>query len=319
MHTPFDRDATMSALMRALPYIRLYKNRAFVVKIGGALCADVAGLRTVAEQLGVLREFGIRIVLVHGGGPQTTALSERLGLETTFVAGRRVTDERTLDVAIMTLNGSANTTILAACRAVGLPAVGISGIDGGLVQAHRRPPVLREVDGAPRTVDYGLVGDIDTVDPSVIESLLDAGFLPVVSPLAADASGQVLNINADTVASTLARAMTAEKLVFLTDTAGLLEDRTDPGSLVSYTDVRGLAELEARGAIETGMVPKARAAVEALEGGVGRVHMVGYRGRLSLLVEIFTNEGAGTLIVRDAAELLPSEQLPLHGPGAGHE
>ncbi len=305
--TSHDHNATMDALKRALPYIRLYKGRTFVVKIGGSVCANEEGLRSVAEQLNILRELGVRIVLVHGGGPQTTALSSRLGLETTFVDGRRVTDEKTLEIAVMTMNGSINTAILAACRAVGLPAVGVSGIDAGLIRARRRPPRVKISDEIRTTVDFGHVGDIVTVDSSVLNKLIDAGYVPVVSPLTADDQGHVLNINADTVAATLAREMGAEKLVFLQEAPGILEDKSDPSSLISYTDVRGLNVLLERGALDAGMLPKANAAKEALYGGVKRIHVIG-AAKDSLLLEIFTNEGSGTLIVMEMRDLLPSEQ-----------
>jgi acetylglutamate kinase len=304
---PYDRELVIAALRQALPYIRLYRGRVFVVKAGGAMCADTAVLHDLAQQLGVLCELGIRVVIVHGGGPQTTTISEKMGLETTFVEGRRVTSPETLDVAVMTISGTVNTAILAACRSAQVPGIGVSGVDSGLVRAVRRPPQHKTVGGETVTVDYGLVGDIVSVDVGVVNRLLDSGFVPVVSPLAADDQGQVLNINADTVASSLARALGAEKLIFLTDTAGLLEDRKNPGSLVSYTDVAGLDALQAKGIIDGGMLPKVKAAKEALVGGVKRVHMVGYKGASSLLIEIFTNEGAGTLIVRDTADLAPSE------------
>lgn len=307
VNRPYDRELVIAALRQALPYIRLYRGRVFVVKAGGAMCADQAVLRDLAQQLGVLCELGIRVVIVHGGGPQTTKLSEKLGLQTTFVEGRRVTSPETLDVAVMTISGTVNTAILAACRSAQVAGIGVSGVDAGLVKAVRRPPQQKTVNGENVTVDYGLVGDIVSVDPGVLNRLLDAGFVPVVSPLAADDHGQVLNVNADTVASNLARALGAEKLVFLTDTAGLLEDRKNPGSLVSYTDVAGLEALQTRGVIDGGMLPKVKAAREALVGGVKRVHMVGYQGASSLLIEIFTNEGAGTLIVRDTADLAPAE------------
>jgi acetylglutamate kinase len=309
VNRPYDRELVIAALRQALPYIRLYRGRVFVVKAGGAMCADQAVLKDLALQLGVLCELGIRVVIVHGGGPQTTTVSEKLGLETTFVEGRRVTSPETLDVAVMTISGTVNTAILAACRSAQVPGIGVSGVDAGLVKAVRRPPQQKVVNGEKVTVDYGLVGDIVSVEPGVLNRLLDAGFVPVVSPLAADDHGQVLNINADTVASGLARALGAEKLIMLTDTAGLLEDRKDSGSLVSYTDVAGLDALQARGVIDGGMLPKVKAAKEALMGGVKRVHMVGYKGASSLLIEIFTNEGAGTLIVRDTAELAPSEHV----------
>ncbi|MBI5510601.1 MAG: acetylglutamate kinase [Deltaproteobacteria bacterium] len=303
-----DRDLAIFALKAALPYIRLYRGRVFVIKIGGAICGHPAAIRDLCAQVSVLSELGIRVVLVHGGGPQSTALSHKLGLETTFDGGRRVTDDKTLEVVVMTLNGTVNTSILAACRAAHIPAIGLSGIDAGLLRAVRRPPQVRDVNGERQMFDYGLVGDVVGVEIGVLKSLLDLGTLPVISPISADDNGQVLNINADTVAAMLARELKAEKLIFLTDTAGLLEDKNNPATLVSYTDIRGLDALAAAGAVDTGMLPKVKAATEALQGGVGRVHIVGYRGRSPLLVEIFTNEGAGTLIVKSTNELLPGEQ-----------
>ena len=179
-------------------------------------------------------------MLVHGGGPQTTALSSKLGLETQFVDGRRITDQKTLEIAVMTMNGTINTAILAACRAAELPAIGISGIDAGLIRARRRPPRTQVSGDVRTTVDYGEVGDVVAVDVSVLNRFLDAGFMPVVSPLVADDAGDILNMNADTVASTLARELAAEKLIFVQEAPGILEDKNDPSSLVSYTDVRGL-------------------------------------------------------------------------------
>lgn len=308
MTGPYDRETTLAALLRALPYVKLFKGKLFVVKIGGTASADPLVLRQTAEQVGVLAELGIRVVLVHGGGSQTTALAQRLGIESRFVDGRRVTSDALLDVAVMTLNGTVSTAVLAACRRVGLPAVAISGVSAGLVRARQRPPVLREAGDGLGEVDYGRVGDIVSVDRSVIDRLLAAGFLPVVSPLCADDEGRLLNVNADTVAAAVAAELEAEKLIFLTDTAGLLEDRHDPGSLVSYVDLAGLTALQERGALDGGMLPKIAAARAALAGGVGRVHVVGNRQKSSLLVEVFTNEGAGTLIVRTIGDLAPAEQ-----------
>jgi len=308
VNTPHDRDATMGALLRALPYIRLYRGRVFVLKLGGEAVADAGSMRKVVEQVGVLAELGVRLVVVHGGGPQTTALAERLGLPTRIVGGRRVTTSETLEVAIMTMNGTVNTAVLAACRAAGIAAVGVSGVDAGIVRARRRAPVETIVDGVRTTIDYGEVGDVMSVDGPALERLLDDGFVPVVSPLSADDAGNVLNVNADTVASAIACALGAEKLIFLTAVPGILEDRNDPGSLVSYIDLPGLLLLEGHGALEGGMLPKVNAARGAILGGVKRVHIVGFRQPLSLLVEVFTNEGAGTLVVRDRAELSPGEQ-----------
>jgi acetylglutamate kinase len=308
MTGPYDREAAMAGLTRALPYIRLYKGRAFVIKLGGSLSTDAVVLHQTAEQINVLREVGIRVVLVHGGGPQTTALAERLGVETRFVNGRRVTTPAALGAAVMTLNGSVNTTVLAACRAVHLPAVGVSGVDAGLLRARLRPPVAIEGDGGPVEVDFGEVGDLVSVDRTVLDRLLGAGFVPVVSPISADESGRLLNVNADTAAATIACALDAEKLIFLTDTPGILEDRADPASMISCTDLAGLAAMEGRGALAGGMLPKVNAARAALAGGVRRVHIVGCRQPHSLLIEVFTNQGAGTLIVNDVGELPAAEQ-----------
>jgi acetylglutamate kinase len=303
----FEPEAGVVGLRRALPYIRLFKGATFVVKIGGVPCADPDVMRDLAEQVGVLAAVGINVVLVHGGGPQATELAERMGVRTPMVCGRRVTDTAGLEVVTMAFNGTINTAILSAFRAVEVPAAGLSGIDGALVVARKRPPRMMDVDGRQTEVDFGWVGDIVDVNVEILVRLLDSGFVPVVSPLCSDDAGQVLNINADTVASAIARALGAEKLIFLTDIPGLLENAADPRSLVSYVDLRGVDEMAERGAINGGMLPKVAAAREALGGGVARVHMVGYRVRSGLLREVFTNEGAGTLMVRDAAELLPGE------------
>jgi acetylglutamate kinase len=302
-----DRSATMEALKRALPYVRLFKGKTFVVKIGGAPCSDAALLRDLAEQLCVVRELGVHVVLVHGGGPQTTELGKKLGVQPRIVEGRRVTDEAALQIAVLTMNGAVNTGVLSACRAVGLGAVGVSGLDANLVKARRRAPRSVLVDGEPQIVDFGHVGDVEMVDPALLRSLLASGYLPVVSPLCADDQGNVLNVNADTIASAIAVALGAEKLVFVTDVPGILEDKSDPSSLVSCTDLVGLEALVENGAVATGMLPKVSAIRGALENGVKRVHVIG-SGRASLLTEIFTNEGAGTLVVQDRAELSAAEK-----------
>ncbi|NND37679.1 MAG: acetylglutamate kinase, partial [Gammaproteobacteria bacterium] len=237
-----DRAIVVSALKHAAPYIRLFKGKVFVIKAGGEIFADAAATAAFVEQVGILHQVGIRIVLIHGGGPQSTELAAALGLDTRFVDGRRVTDGASLDVATMVLNGQINTRILAACRDLKIPAVGMSGVDAGLIKAHRRPPVER--DGAD-TVDYGFVGDIDSVDSSVLKKQLDNSLMPVVSPISCDESGTILNINADTVAAAIAAALDAEKLILATGAAGILEDVNDPASLISYIDRAALKKLKA--------------------------------------------------------------------------
>jgi acetylglutamate kinase len=236
-----------------------------------------------------------------------TELQEALGVKSHMVQGRRVTDAKSIDVTAMVLNGLINTRVLGICRDLNIDAVGISGVDAGLVRAHKRPPVKLD-DGSGQTVDYGFVGDIDGVDTNVIRKLLDNGLMPVVSPLSADENGVLLNINADTVAAAIGAALGAEKLILCTGAPGILERVEDPGSLISYTDLRGLKRLKDEKRIVDGMLPKTKAIEDAIRGGVRRVHVVSYKSPEGILGEVFTNEGTGTLIVADINAIPPDEQ-----------
>ena len=222
MH-PGDQALAIRALKNAAPYIRMYKGKTFVVKAGGAVFADIASTRVLIEQIAILHYFGVRVVLVHGGGPQLTELATALGVPTRMVEGRRVTDQKSIDVSAMVLNGLINTRILGICRDLDIEAVGISGVDAGLVRAHKRPPV--KISSSGEMVDFGFVGDIDEIDPTAVRKLLDNGLMPVVSPLSADDNGMLLNINADTVAAAMGAALGAEKLVLCTGAPGILERR----------------------------------------------------------------------------------------------
>lgn len=304
MNETVDRGVVVQALKHAIPYLRMYEGKTFVIKTGGAVLADRAATRSLIEQVGILHQVGIRTVLVHGGGPQSTELATSLGIETKFVEGRRVTDEKTLDVATMVLNGSINTRLLAACRDLGVRAIGLSGVDAGLIDACRRPPVA----GSGEPVDYGYVGDVVAVRPSVLVKLIEAGLLPVVSPISADSQGTILNINADTVAAAIAIEMKAEKLVLLTGAPGILEQPDDPSSLVSFVDLAGLDAMREAGSIATGMLPKVAAISHAIRGGVERVHVISHDVADSLLLEVFTNEGAGTLVVESKGVLTKAEK-----------
>jgi acetylglutamate kinase len=300
-----DQALAIHALRSAAPYIRMYKGKTFVVKVGGGVFADPRATRVLVEQIAILHHFGVRVVLVHGGGPQLSELSAALGVPTRMVDGRRVTDQHAIDVTAMVLNGLINTRVLGMCRDLDIEAVGISGVDAGLVRAHKRPPVLT-ADG--ELVDFGFVGDIDAVDITVLRKLLDNGLMPVVSPLSADESGTLLNINADTVAAAIGAALQAEKLILCTGAPGILGSVDDPRSLISYTDLRGLKRLRDEGHIAAGMLPKAKAIEDAIRGGVRRVHVVSYQSAEGILGEVFTNEGTGTLIVADINALTPAEQ-----------
>lgn len=302
-----DQSATIAGLRAAAPYIRLFKGKTFVVKAGGAVFGDAGLTRALIEQIALLHHLGVRVVMVHGGGPQLTEVTEALGVPTRMVEGRRVTDAKSLDATSMVLNGLINTRILAFCRDLNIDAVGLSGVDAGLVRAHRRPPV-RLKPGDTETVDYGFVGDIDGIDTSVINKHLDNGLMPVISPLSSDDKGQLLNINADTVAAAIGAALQAEKLILCTGAPGILDNVADPGSVVSYTDVAGLKRMREEGKIVDGMLPKAKAIEDAIRGGVRRVHVISYSAPDSILTEVFTNEGTGTLVVADVKALSPAEQ-----------
>jgi acetylglutamate kinase len=283
-----DPAAVIRALRSAAPYIRLYKGKTFVVKAGGGVFGDPGATRALVEQIAVLHSLGVRVVFVHGGGPQLT------------------------DATAMVLSGLINTRILAACRELNLPAVGISGVDAGLIQAHKRAPV--KMQGSDETVDYGFVGDIDHVDTDVLRKLLDNGLMPVISPLSSDDAGTLLNINADTVAAAIGAALGAEKLVLCTGAPGILADINDPTSVVSYTDLAGLAKLRSEGRINDGMLPKAKAIENAIQGGVQRVHVISYKAPDAILAEVFTNEGTGTLVVADIVMLAPAELAAGNAP-----
>ena len=299
-----DPSVAIRALRSAAPYIRMYKGKVFVIKASGGVFGDVDSTRTLIEQVAILHQVGIRVVLVHGGGPQLSQIQESLGLKPEMIVGRRVTDDKSMEVTSMVLNGLINTQILSICRELDIAAVGVSGVDAGLVRAHKRPPV--NVEG--KMVDYGRVGDIDLIDVKVLQQLLDDGLMPVVSPVSADDSGQLLNINADTIAAGIGAALKAEKLMLCTGAPGIMESLEDPRSIISYTDLQGLQKLKDQGSLKDGMLPKAKAIEEAIRGGVRRVHVMSYKSPDSILAEVFTNEGTGTLVVENISVLSPAEQ-----------
>ena len=303
--TTNERAIVVTALRHAVPYLRVYKRKVFVLKAGGDAFVSPETTRALMEQIGILHQVGIRVVLVHGGGPQSTELSKRLGLETRMVEGRRVTDAQTLEVSTMVLNGEINTRIVAMCRALGVPAIGVSGVDSGLIKASKRPPVKLP---SGEIVDYGYVGDIQGIDSSIILKQLENDLVPIVSPLSSDDHGVLLNINADTVAAAIATELKAEKFILATNAPGILESLEDPRSLISYVDRQGLKRLRDEGKISGGMLPKVAAIERALAGGVPRVHVISYSQPDSLLLEVFTNEGTGTLVVNDTERLRPEEQ-----------
>jgi acetylglutamate kinase len=279
--------AKARTLIEALPFMREHHGKVIVVKYGGA-AMDRAGLAaSFAEDIALLQSAGITPVVVHGGGPQVTHLSARLGIETTFVDGLRVTDAETLDVATMVLAGKLNKEVVGSLVSGGVPAVGLSGIDGGLLLARRQV--------AP---DLGFVGEVVHVNADVLRTLTERRFVPVVASIAVDETGQAYNVNADVVAAELAIELGAEKLVFINDVPGLIGPT---GDLLSELSAQQCLDLLAEGGVvEGGMIPKLESAVDALKAGVKRVHLVDGRVEHSLVLELFTPEGVGTMIAPDA-------------------
>ncbi len=292
-----------------MPYIRAYKGRIFVIKLGGGLCQPGPTLANLADQIAVLHQLGIKIVLVHGGGQQATALSQRLGMTPEIVAGRRITNGDTLEVAKMTFAGTVNADLLAAFRKAKAPAIGLSGIDADLVTVHRRPvqTITDPSTGQTQEVDFGFVGDVDHVNAKPLEHLLAGDYVPVVCSLAADSSGQIYNVNADTLAACIAVEIRAAKYFSVTTVDGVLDDVNDPHSLHSYLDIEEVESLVRSGRLSGGMLPKLAACLDALRGGVRAAHVVNGAAPNTLLQEIFTNEGCGTLIVAERDRTRPGD------------
>lgn len=286
-------------LRAATPYVRALRGKVFVVKVGGGLLTKPDVRKHIYDQLALLHNFGIHLVLVHGGGPQIEAQCATKGLEIEKVNGRRVTSAEVLETVMMVLPGSLQSLMLAEMRQMGLPAVGLSGISADLIVAQKRPPVNVTQNGNETEVDYGAVGDVMAINPEVLTHLISGGFLPVVAPLGCDNTGAVLNINADTVAAEIAKAIGAEKLVFLLSVRGILKEDSNPTTLISELSLKELGELEESGGLQGGMLPKAAATKTAITGGVASVHLISGVETDALLQEIFTNEGSGTMVVAD--------------------
>lgn len=296
----------IQALSEILPYVREFQGGLFVLKLGGEVCQEPT-LPQIAEQISLIHHVGVKLVVVHGGGPQTDELLTRLGSPVVKVAGRRVTDDNALRAAKLAVSGLINIDLVAALRAQGAAAVGLSGVDGGTITANPRPPVTVEEDGQSREVDFGHVGDIEKIQPALIDSLLRERYIPVMCSLAGDNHGRVLNINADTIAAALAVALKAQKLIILSNVPGILRDVGDPASILSYTDVEALEAMIRDGTIRGGMLPKVQACITAIRGGVPRTHVINGGRPAALLLELFSNQGCGTMIV-DESERRQYEQ-----------
>ncbi len=288
----------LELLREALPYIQKFKGKTFVVKFSGKVTEDKENLASLAEELALLHQVGIKICVIHGGGKQLSELANKLGVAQTVIEGRRVTDDDTLELAKMIFAGKINTDILAALRNRGIEAVGLSGIDGNIVHAEKRPPkeITNKQTGEIETIDFGNVGDVLQINTRLLSILLEAGYLPVVSSLGADDDGQIFNINADTIASEIAVKLEAEKLVLLSDVNGIYLDAKDETTKLSRISVKDAEEMIQSGKATGGMIPKLQNLMNVLSRGVKSAHVIGGNVRNALLSEVFTDEGTGTMI-----------------------
>jgi acetylglutamate kinase len=289
----------LDLLREALPYIQRFKGKTFVVKLSGKVTEDHDRLISLAEELALMHQVGIRLCVIHGGGKQLSELAAQMGIEQTIINGRRVTDDATLEMAKMIFAGKINTDILSALRHRRVEAVGLSGVDGNIVHAERRPPgqILNRETGEHEHVDFGHVGDVVEINTRLLAVLLDHGYLPVISSLGADAEGTVFNINADTIASEIAVQLQAEKLILLSDVEGIYLRAGDPHSKLSRLTADEADALISDGSATGGMIPKLQSITELLRRGVHSAHIINGTARNALLAEVFTDSGTGTMIV----------------------
>jgi acetylglutamate kinase len=284
-----------AVLAEALPYIRKFSGKTVVIKYGGAAMAAADLKDAVMQDIALMKYVGMNPIVVHGGGPEVSGMAKRLGIESQFIDGLRVTDAATMEIAQMVLVGKTNREIVTHLGQQGVKAVGLSGHDGCLVRATRH---LHRSVKTGEVVDLGYVGDVASVDVGVLQSLTQADFVPVIAPVGIGPAGESYNINADTVAGAIAAALKAEKLVLLTDVEGVRADKNDPESLLTRVTAEEIQGWMAQGKIEGGMIPKLECCLTALDAGVNRVHIIDGRVRHSLLLEVFTDKGSGTMVIR---------------------
>ncbi|MGI1660416.1 MAG: acetylglutamate kinase [Desulfitobacterium sp.] len=294
--TPLDQGLDKArVLIEALPYIQKFAGKTVVIKYGGHAMLEEDLKEKVMLDLLLLHSVGIRPVVVHGGGPEINTMLKKVGKESLFIRGLRVTDQETMDIAAMVLVGKLNTEIVSLLNRFGGMAVGLSGKDAQLLQAVKKPMKLENPQGEWEDVDLGFVGEIDQVRPGILNSLLQQGYIPVVSPVAGGEDGESYNINADTAAGEIAKALKADKFLLLTDVPGVLKDVNDQDSLISVIKGEEISELIDCGVISGGMIPKVECAQQALQGGVGSVHILDGRIPHAILLELFTDGGIGTM------------------------
>jgi acetylglutamate kinase len=290
----------LDLLREALPYIQRFKGKTFVVKFSGKVTENKENLASLAEELALIHQVGIRVCVIHGGGKQLSQLAQKLGVAQTIIDGRRVTDDDTLELAKMIFAGKINTEILAALRQRGTDAVGLSGVDGDVISAVKRPPkeIKNRETGETKTVDFGNVGDVVKINEKLLKLLLENDYLPVISSLGADDEGQIFNINADTVAAEIAVKLQAEKLVLLSDVNGIYLNPDDEETKLSRVSIKEAQDMIENGTATGGMIPKLQSLIGLLNRGVKSAHIIGGNERNALLSEVFTDEGTGTMLTK---------------------
>lgn len=287
-----------AVLVEALPYIKKFYGKTVVIKYGGHAMLNPELKEAVLTDTVLMKYVGMNPVIVHGGGPEITDMLKRVGKESRFVGGLRVTDKETMEIVEMVLVGKINKEIVTRINGIGGRAVGLSGKDGNLFEAVKKYRKVRTPDGGEEMADIGFVGDISRVNPEIVATVISEGYIPVVAPVAVGQDGQGYNINADYAAGRLAAALGADKLIILTDVEGIMEDRNDPASLFSVLKAVEIPSLIDRGVIEGGMIPKVECCLDALTGGVKNTHILDGRELHSILLELFTDKGIGTMVVK---------------------
>lgn len=288
----------IEALMEARPYIQEFHGKTLVIKIGGRVLQNEKALSSLISDIVLLNLLGMKIVLVHGGGPEISEEMKKMGIKPKFVEGLRVTDEQTMEILYEQLAGKLNKQIVRMINLHGGKAWGATGMDGKLIRARKVIYKRTTSKGEEVEVDLGFVGEVEKVDPSGIHSLIKSGCIPVIAPIGVDSEGHSLNINADTVAAELAIALKAKKLILLTDVRGVLRDPSNSDSLISALSVEEAKQMIEQGIIKKGMLPKIEACIRAIQGGVEKCHIISGTMEHAILVEILSSTGAGTMIVR---------------------
>ena len=291
---------TVNILIEALPYIKKFHKKKILIKYGGHAMIDADAMSSTARDTVLLKYVGMEPMVVHGGGPEISRSMSKLGKKPKFIGGLRITDQETMDIVKMVLVGKINTDIVSNVCLHGGKGIGISGKDNHLIKARKRSPqvVVDDKTGEEKTVDLGLVGEIENVNPEIIDMLTANDYIPIVSPIGVDDKANTLNLNADTVAGDIAAEVDAEKLIILTDVPGILEDPNDPETLLKRVGVDEILELIDNDIVTDGMIPKVETCINAIENGVKSAHIIDGRIKHSVLLEIFTKRGIGTMITR---------------------